>query len=292
MEILRVPPYSTEVTIDVSLPNMEYEYTVEDMVDHSIVTDTVTSSDTDTVTIPLSSTYDNQYKVTIDAEEHIIDVVRPYVNPNTKGDNATEINEYSKNEQFARAIIDSIIPEGFYYKKVILQTSGLGTDFIPLWVDAKKVLQVYENNVLVYDASDPDSYERSYSISKDNTAVVEDYAGVINRAEGAPLVIPAAESDLLDLRFSYRGFVKGFDYTLVLTAGYQKVPADIVRAAELLIDDLECGRLDYFRRGVTNYSNEQFRISFDKYIFDGTGNILVDKILSKYAKSIRTVGVI
>jgi hypothetical protein len=70
------------------------------------------------------------------------------------------------------------------------------------------------------------------------------------------------------------------------------VPSDIVRAATLLIDDIKCGRNDYYQRYISAYNTDQFRLQFDKRVFEGTGNIVVDKILSKYAKSITRLGVL
>ena len=66
MEILRVPPYNLSVTLDVALATTEYEYTVTDMADSSEVVGEVTSTASNKVTIPLSSKYDTQYKITVD----------------------------------------------------------------------------------------------------------------------------------------------------------------------------------------------------------------------------------
>jgi hypothetical protein len=292
MEILRVPSSSTSVNIDVPTADAEYEYTIVDMSDDSVIEGSVTSSSLSKVAITLPSTHDAQYIVLIDDEEYFYDVVRPYVDPNTKGTTASEILEYAKNEELARAIIDSVVIEGFYYQKKVVQTTGLGADYIPLWINARKLLKLYENNVLVYDAEYPDLYERGYALSDDKTSVIQAYPDIVNRYEGAPNYLPAAESDLLDLKYIYRGFPRTFDYTLVLEHGYKKIPNDIVRAAELLIEDISCGKLDYYKRYVSDYNTDQFKIKFDTRVFEGTGNILVDKILSKYAKSIRGLGVL
>lgn len=292
MEVLRVPPYNLSVSIEVSLANTEYSYTITDMADDSVTTDTVTSDANKNVSISLPSNYDTQYLVTIDGEENFYDVVRPYVDPNTKGTTASEIAEYAKDEELARAIIDSVVIEGFYYKKKVIQTTGLGADYIPLWVDAKKLLKLYENNDLVFDSSDPDSYTKAYELSDDKTAIIESYADTINRYEGAPNFLPAASSDILDMKYIYKGFPRTFDYTLVVEHGYKKIPSDIVRATELLVEDISCGKLDYYKRYIADYNTDQFKIKFDSRVFEGTGNILVDKILSKYAKSIRTLGVL
>lgn len=294
MEILRIPPYNIQATIEVPEPSVEYQYTVEDMVDHSITTGAITSTTDSFITISLPSAYDGEYLITIDGQEELVAVVRPYVNPNTVvgNDTATDITKYTKYEEIARAVIDSIVVEGFYYRKKVIETTGTGADYIPLWVDAKKIINVYENNVLVYDANNEESYGSKYIITKDNTAVALDYTGAYNRLEGGAIRIPIAPSDMDLVKYSYKSFHNTFDYSLLLEVGYKKVPSDIVRAAELLVEDIACGRLDYYNRYISSYGTDQFRLSFDKRIFEGTGNVIVDKILSKYTKSIRTIGVL
>lgn len=291
MEILRVPPYNTQGMIDVD-PSTEYEYTVEDMVDSSVISGVATSNINGKLIIPLPNQYDGEYKVTVGDIEEYFTVVRPYVDPTAHGTTASEIAAYAKQEELARAIIDSVIPEGFYYKKRIIETTGLGADYLPLWVDAKKILSVHENNVLVYSSANPSSYPLNYEITKDNSAITVSYNGAFNRAESAPNTLPVTNADLIDLRFSYRGFVKTFDYRLTLAVGYNRVPSDIKRATEILIDEIACGKLDYYTRYVNAYDTDQFKLKFDGRVFEGTGNIIVDKILSKYAKSITTVGVL
>lgn len=292
MEILRVPPYDTTVDIQVDEASTDYPVIIRDMADLSITTFTQTSDSDGVLNIDLPSRYDGEYEVEIYDEEHYYYVVRPYVDPNTKADTASAIEEYRKNEEIARAIIDSVITEGFYFKKKVIETTGLGTDYIPLWVDAKRVLAVYENNTLIYDAAHPENYERSFEITKDKTAIVQSYADTVDRAESAPLILPTAASDIGSLQYGDVSFPKNSDYTIVLEVGYKNIPSDIVRATELLVDDLSCGKLDYFKRYATSYNTDQFKIQFDSAMFGGTGNIVVDKILSKYAKSIRSIGVL
>ena len=292
MELLRVPSYSTDAVINVTSSNTSYDYTVTDMADSSVTTGSATSSADSKVTIPLPSDYDGSYIVNVDLTDHYFDVVRPYVDPTTKAETASEIAQYTKHEELARAIIDSVIIEGFYYKKKTIETTGLGADYIPLWVNAKKVLKLYENNVLLFDASDPDSYTTSYGITSDGTAIVETFEGNINRLESAQLVLPAGGSDILDIKYVYRGFPKTFDYRITLAVGYPNLPNNIIRAAELLVEDIACGKLDYAERYMKSYQTDQFKIGFDNRVFEGTGNLVVDKILSNYAKSITTLGVL
>jgi hypothetical protein len=295
MEILRVLPYQ-DVNITFTIPtayvsNEAFVATITDLADLSSTTKTVTDNANYVWTIGLSGKYDTDYRVVItDASGDAIhdetyEIVRPYVVPSTLGTTASETAEYAKYEEIARAVIDSVIPEGFYYKKKTLEVVGLGADYIPLWGDAKRILNVYENNELVTD--------RTYEITKDKTAITEVAADRVNRNEQAPLILPAAGSDLVDANLPpLRGFPNGYDYKFVLEVGYSAVPSDIVRAATLLIDDIKCGRNDYYQRYISAYNTDQFRLQFDSRVFEGTGNILVDKILSKYAKSITRLGVL
>jgi len=292
MEILRIPSNTIQAVISVTAAEVSYAYTLTDLMDSSITTGTVTSSTGLTVTIPLPSTYDGSYKINVESTDHYVDVVRPYVDPTTKGATATDVATYAKSEELARAIIDSVIPDGFYFKKKVIETTGLGSDYIPLWVDAKRLLKISENNVLIYDAAAPELYPYAFTISDDNTSIIQSTTDLVNRLEGAQLVIPASGSDIVDIKYTYNGFPRTFDYKLVLEVGYPNIPSDIVRAAELLTEDISCGKLEYYERYISSYNTDQFKLTFDKMVFEGTGNIIVDKILSKYAKSITTLGVL
>jgi hypothetical protein len=303
MELLRLSPY-TSVGFTYTIPatyttNEVFTATITDLADLSSTTQTVTDNAAYVWTITLSGKYDSDYRVVItDASGDVLQddtyqVRRPYLNPNTLADTASDITAKTLNEELARAIVDSVIPQGFYYKKTTFETTGLGADYLPLWVDAKKLLQVYENNVLIYDASDPTAYIRNFEITKDKTAITQTYTGELNRNEGASLILPAGSTDYLDLNFGvWGGFPQTYDYRVVVESGYTSVPSDIARAIGLLITDIECGQFDYYKRYVTAYNTDQYKLQFDKRSFEGTGNILVDKILSKYAKSITRLGVL
>lgn len=295
MEILRVPPYNVQATVDVANASSPYHVTIEDMTDHSITSSYVVSTSDSKITITLPSEYDGSYFVTVGGDEYEFDVVRPYSDPTAVPGltSATDIANYRKNEEIARAIIDSVIQDGFYYKKFYIDKPGLGADYMPIWIDVKQVLQVKENNVVIYDHATENAFILDFEITKDNSAIVMSHAGAINRSEGAPIVLPGGSSDFVGAGYNKFGtFKAGYDYEILVLAGHKRLPSDIVRAAELLIDDLSCGRLDYWKSYVSGYDTDQFKLKLDSRAFEGTGNIIVDKILSKYSKSITTVGVL
>ena len=312
MEILRVPPYPIEATWDVPEANHTYLIYVEDVVDHSYETTSVTSTSDAKITYTLPRTkvqFDRDFLFRVyDTDitgEIVIDsnltIYRPYVDPNMLGTTPSEVAEYKRLEIIARAMMDAYLAndsangEGFYNHKLIVQGVGEGTDYYPIWHNPKKILKVYENNVLVYDSDTPDDWEFKYAIAPNNSAIVRvvDGSVIFNRNEKVPTNLPVAIGDLgFYGRSGGTAFPKGYDYTFVLDVGYKAVPPDVEQAAIMLIDDLKCGRNDYYKRFVTQYSTDQFDIKFAAGMLAGTGNLIVDKILDGYKGAVIKPGVL
>ena len=305
MEILRVPPYET-IAVNFVVPSgyndVDIYARVTDMADLSVQSiEFLDSSTGDDLEISLPGRYDNDYRVEffkivsgteVLIYEEFYELIRPYVDPNTLGTTASEIAEYTTLELVARSIIDTFVPEGFYNKKVTIVGTGNGSDYFPLWEKVYRVFKVYENNELVYDRSTPDTNKYEYVITADKTAIQKVYAGQMNRYESTAQNLPIGRGDLGYYGYEGVGFPQGYDYTFVVDYGYITVPADIEHAQKLLIEDLKCGKLDYYKRYVTAYNTDQFKIQFDKTMFNGTGNFLVDKILEKYVKTIVKPGIV
>lgn len=305
MEVLRVPPYPITTTWTLPLANYEYIVYIEDLVDHSIEETNIFSDANSKLEyiLPLTKVqFDRQFLIRFyDTEhEHILyeenlDIVRPYVDPSTLGTTASEIAEYKMYELIARSLMDTYVEDGFYNHKLVMNAVGQGTDYFPLWHDANRVLKVYENNELVYDIDFPEDYDYSYKILLDNSAIyrVENINADTerNRFENTPVRIPKGSGDL---GYGWKGvdFPFGFDYTIILDVGYRAIPPDVEAATKMLIEDIKCGKLDYYKRYMTAYNTDQFRIQFDKSMMDGTGNMVVDKVLEKYVKKITRPGVL
>ena len=303
--MLRVPPYET-IAVNFVVPagyiNVDIYARVTDMADLSIQDiEFLDSSTGDDLEISLPGRYDNNYRVELFKivsgtevliYEEFYELIRPYVDPNTLGTTASEIAEYTTLELVARSIIDTFATDGFYNKKTTLVETGNGSDYLHLWNKAYRVFKVYENNELVYDRSTPDTNKYDYAITSDKTAIQKTYAGQFNRSESTGPNLISARGDLGEYGYGGASFPQGHDYKIVVDQGYLTVPADIEYASKLLIEDLKCGKLDYYKRYVTAYNTDQFRIQFDKTMFNGTGNFLVDKILEKYVKTIVKPGII
>lgn len=292
MEILRVPS-NTIAYSTTGLEPGDYSYSVIDLADNSVFEGSITSESTsDVLSIELPQNIDGEYEVLLNNSSEVVSVTRPYVDPNTLGTTASEVAEYTKLELIARSIIDNYMDIDFYNKKLAIQTNGTNTDYMPIWKNVNKVLKVYENNVIIYDAEDPESYSEEFGITLDKTAIYRITVGEANIISSATIKLPASSGDIATSIYNYGTFPERYDYTFIVDQGYKNIPLKIKYATEMLIDDLKCGRLDYYQKYVTNYNTDQFRIQFDKKMLDGTGNLIVDKILDEYSRSITRLGVL
>lgn len=303
MEVLRLPPYPIDTKWDVPAPNTQYKLYIEDLIDHSVENLTVTSDANSQITYTIlqsKAQFDRKFLFRILSMSGTIildsnlDVLRPYIDYRMLGTTASEIEEYKMLELVARGLIDSVVTDGFYNEKHIVEVNGSGSDYQPIWEDLNRVLKVYKNNVLVYDidAEDPATNQEQYIVTLDNSAIVRIEEAPYDRQQSAPLETPRAVGNIGYIGSYPSAFPKGTDFLFVLDIGYKAVPPDIEYATKLLIDDLKCGKLEYYKRYVTSYNTDQYRIQFDKTVLDGTGNMIVDKILSKYAKNVTKIGMI
>lgn len=378
MEVLRVPPYPISTYWDVPSANAVYVFEVEDMVDHFIERTTLTSSAGKKLTYIIPRTkaqFDRDFSVKIyetDIYGEIIlednlTIYRPYVNPNTLATTAQDILDYKKYEITARSIIDTFLGEGsgtggaFYNHKLVIQKTGEGNDYFPVWHPINRVLKVYENNVLVYDAENipigiaiqnvvvsdssltlsttishgfqtgqtvliagvtPTKFNGTFTITAissattftidntyvsalnnetittrggvesvwtyqykptlDNSAIARMEFGEYNRMEQTPVNVLSGIGDIGFYGFYPIAFPKGYDYIIIADVGFKAIPADVEIAVKMLIEDIKCGNNDYYNKFVTEFSTDSFDVKFAPQFLEGTGNMIVDKILNNY----------
>ena len=328
MQILRLPPYPLTISYDVPLPNTNYILVINESARNvNDVTQNVVSTSGSKIEYTLPdqfNSYDESYYLAIYERinglpgdivvEDNLEIMRPYVDPTTLARNngaltATEITQYTQWEGLARAIIDSIVPGGFYYERSWYETNGNGTDYLGVWDRVYKIAKAYENNELVWDSTeDPAAlFEWNYLLTKDKTAIIKEWNQQMTdsyiRQVGTPKGVPLGESDSVYLYDTEDSpvtlavipgvtFPVTFNYLFSLETGYKVVPYDIKDAITMLIDDIKCGRMEYHKRYILDYSTDQYKIKIDKSALSGTGNILVDRILEKYITNFGTPGVL
>jgi hypothetical protein len=134
----------------------------------------------------------------------------------------------------------------------------------------------------------------AFSVTLDNSAIQKvtngQYARLTQSLPDMSLPISRGDIEYGYERRSGGAFASGYDYLFVLDEGFRAIPPDVERAVTILIDDLKCGKLDYFQRGISGYNTDQFRIMFDKSMLNGTGNLIVDKMLDKYTRGTLKIG--
>lgn len=234
-----------------------------------------------------------------------LSVKRPYVNPYTLGDTADEDEQAVYNERIARAIIDAVTG-GFYYSYDTIDITGLGGDYLPVPNRINRINYVYRNNVKVYDRfASASVVQDTYFVTADHAAITIKQEGLYNRSESKPVDLPLAASDSFNLYNDsddpiaaltkvreFDLFPSGYDFVITGEFGYPVVPVDIQEATKLLINDIECGKLDYINKYITEYKTDQFTIKYGDLAWTGTGNRIVDQILQGYATNFYKLGVL
>jgi hypothetical protein len=313
MEIARLEPFPLVITYSDLENDSEYNVVISD--DHSNVLEniTATSDGSGNLAVTLTdyfSKYDDEYMVQIfDADDVLVvldtlTIMRPYVIPSSLATTEEELISITDYEMIARAIINSITG-GFKYTLERIEAVGLGTDYLSLPYRLNKILQVYENNVLVYDSEDPEFVNiREYYITPDKATISVVYQGAWDRRQGNSVDTELAASDsftlhntndspnIIQARTGVPAFPNGWDYTVNVEAGWPIIPLDIKQATTLIINDIKCNNLPYVNQYISEYKSDQFNIKFSELAFKDTGNRIADRILSAYVRPIYRLGVL
>ena len=249
-----------------------------------------------------------------------ITIMRPYVDPDNLANTPEDQADAEMYEAIARAIINSITG-GFMYKRETVETVGMGNDYLAIPFRLNKIVKVWENDVLVYDAesTDPEWSNRyNYYITPDKGSIsvaIADSTGY-NRLQSKPVSQLRGRSDSFTAYntndtpnyatdsvsyntkiFTDAGggspmFPSGWDYVVIVEAGWPIIPQDIKQATTLIVNDLRCGNTPYANAYIKDYKSDQFTLSFDDRVFHDTGNRIADKILSAYVRPIYRLGVL
>jgi len=234
-----------------------------------------------------------------------LSIYRPYLNPYDLGETEDEDEDAIYKERIVRSIID-VVTGGFYYTDDTIETVGLGADYLPMPNRINRVNYVYRNNVKVYDRFAPEGTKQDvYVIAPDNAAITIKKDGTYNRLQSAPQTLPLGASDSFNLYSDssdpiaaltqvreFALFPKDYDYVVQGEFGWPVVPHDIQDATKMLFDDLSCNKLQYVSQYIKEYRTDQFTIKYDDLAVKGTGNMIVDKILSQYHTNFYKIGVL
>jgi hypothetical protein len=193
--------------------------------------------------------------------------------------NPTQAIEY---ERIARTLIDSITGTKFQFEHKVLTALGDNSDSLLLDERlAGQVFSIYENVVTpIYD--DASIEFESYFVTRGNSNYslwVHQWDSTgnaleeINRLEHTPTWSSRYKSPL----FKYE-----YDYTVDAEFGWAVVPQDVKDATLLLVNDIACGNNRYSSKYIDSFRNGSASVDYFKEVIKGSGNLIVDNILSKY----------
>ena len=285
MEILRLPD-TTSIQVDLTMPSASASYVMsyEDLTTGESFSASATSNATKIARFTLNSKYlsysGNLFANVYDSSNTLvlsvgIDVVKPYCDINTlKTKLQITTAQAIESEKVARRIIESEAGS-FQFLRKLKEISGMGIDYLPVDERIVKIYQMWENGEVIYVTGD-DSYDQ-YTISVDKSSIILDDE-IQNKVE-----YPKVWRD----RNYAVTFCNGCDYLIDGEFGYQVVPSDVQEACEILIQDLVQGNTKYYSRNILEFDNREFSIKFAPGSSSGTGNLIVDKLLTRYKNRIR-----
>lgn len=180
-------------------------------------------------------------------------------------------------ERQARMFINSKIDEKVRLQYKTVTVVGQDTDV--LYLDGNRIEsfdKITKDDEVVFDTKeDIDLLTYDLEISKSKLQLKPYYVGA-NIDEGK------AMSAVYDPGYFERGSI----YSVRGEYGWKNVPEELREATIILVDDMRCNDWSYRNKGLKSVKNDSFDIEYNDIIFSGTGNILVDALISDF-KSIR-----
>lgn len=217
-----------------------------------------------------------------------LSIIRPYATPTrirsiADIDSSVTDTTLKKLERRARLTIDSIIKISFTktYKSVVAY--GNNSDVLMMPEPIIRIDKIYEDDILVYD-----------SVS---TASVNEFDFPLEKSVSR-FRIKAVNSDNEDERrmlespdyaiLPYSGiFKKDYQYHVVGVFGYSYVPSKIEEATSLLVEDYLCNDSNIRNKNIETLKTDSYDIKYGSNFAAGTGNLIVDRLLSDYYYEIK-----
>lgn len=301
--------YSAPATVDAVI------YTITDLdLDEVLFADEASKNDDDLYEFELSSDickYDRKLRIGIELLDYgtpsavssigsngsyatdflDISLVRPYVSADSLADELgltivtgtpadnSEVNRSTieRWERQARMFINSKIDDKVRLQYKTVTVVGQDTDV--LYLDGNRIEsfdKITKDDEILYDTrEDINLLDHTIEISKSKLQLKPVSIGT-NIDEGK------AMTAIYDPGYFERGSI----YSVRGEYGWKNVPEELREATIILVDDMRCNDWSYRNKGLKSVKNDSFDIQYNDIAFSGTGNILVDALISEF-KSIR-----
>lgn len=173
-------------------------------------------------------------------------------------------------EKYARSQIDSYTGQKFGKHKTWTRSQGTGTDILILNERLIEPTHVYENGILVWEDTGLNNAISSLEVTPSGFAI-----RILDRAN-------PVESSPSGILFPGGRFIEGYTYDVIGEFGYPNVPSNITMCANMLVEDYFCKDRAWREKYASRVSSGDFIVELNSGAFSGTGNSVVDAILSDY----------
>lgn len=192
-----------------------------------------------------------------------------------------------KEEKKARSLIQSYTGVKFSKEYTSIVVYGNDSDVLTLPVPVIRIDKIYEDDILVYDSTSTASvnnfdYAIEPSVSKTRIKIINEDDELERRVLEYPdvAVIP------------YSGtFKKDYQYKIVGIFGYEYVPSKVELACSLVVEDLLCNDWNIRNKIIQSIKTDSYDIQYAKEFAGGTGNLMVDSLLSEWYQAPRFMAV-
>lgn len=179
-----------------------------------------------------------------------------------------------KLERKARYLINAYINSEFKFEYKTVGAYGQNTDLLHLGQRIESFDKITSDDYVIYDSTEEPVLDilgatLTVAPSKFAIKIVSEGVNITEWVDQNPLQNP-----------SYFG--KDSAYLIRGEYGWKAIPEDVKVAVYELINDFVCNDSIYRNKGLKSISNDSFNIQFADGMLNGTGNLYVDSLLSKY----------
>jgi hypothetical protein len=182
------------------------------------------------------------------------------------------LNRY---ERLAREVINSEINSEFTKRHVKVGVLGNDSDVLPLNRHLLEIRKIWKDDELYYDSTNTAASLFDYPIEINNTGfgikIVSAGDNIDEWTQNHTYAIPSSGV-----------WIKNSMYIIEGIFGSSYVPNDINMATSLLVEDYRCSDAGVRNKYIESNQNQAYTIKYNQNAFFGTGNAVVDTILSKY----------
>lgn len=221
-----------------------------------------------------------------------ISIVRPFATASrirelADIDSSTTNASLKKEEKKARSLIQSYTGVNFAKEYTSIVVYGNDSDVLTLPIPVIRIDKIYEDDILVYDSVSSASvnsfeYQLEPSVSKTRIKIINEDDELERRILEYPdiAVIP------------YSGvFKKDYQYKIIGIFGYEYVPSKVELACSLVVEDLLCNDWNIRNKVIQSMKTDSYDLQYAKEFAGGTGNLMVDSLLSEWHQAPRFMAV-